>query len=332
MKKKRIQTFIALFWGFNFIFLIFYALFSSIVNLIKHKKEEIYEDEEYKRQFNILISIPIITLLFLIVNSFMVHISQIIVNYIILTIYQLGIVISVGFILYYPEEILKLFDKKASNIILTYKQFGFFILADIAFQIFAVSSWRLLYNSNAFFIFNLISLLALSLLIYRYYQVMKYERKDIDKLAKFEQLLNLKSDNFRKLEKNIIQILEYAEEMIKNENYDQYLMDAEKIDLKCQKLLKIAKKSKKRENISTATILDKKVKKQRYKVEKERDLKEIKKIQKKIQETKFDSSKEDMTLINELKKLLNTRLKSAKRIRNQKDIEKFTSMLKDLKK
>ncbi len=339
MKKKRIHAFIALFWGFNFIFLFLYAIISGIINLIKRKKDEVFEDEDYKRQFNIIISIPIITIIFLIFNSLLFKIPQILVNYIILTIYQLGIIISIGIILFYPEEILKLFDKKVSNILLTYQQFGIFIIADLAFQIILVSSWRFYYNSNTFFLLNIISLITLSLLTYRYYKVLKKERKEINQLAEFEQLINLQTDSFSKLRKNIIQIQEQMEKMLKEEENEQVLKYIERIEKKCQKLLKIAKKIKNREYISAAMILQKKTRKQKYNAKRGKDVQEIKELQDKLQEFKKEFSQsgnqyqtEKLKIIIKLQKIIKKRINAAKQFRNQNDIMKFSEMLKKVKK
>ncbi|WP_457556586.1 hypothetical protein [Candidatus Harpocratesius sp.] len=331
MKKKNIENLIAIFWGFNFIFLLVYAIIISLIDLIKKSKEKIYDDPDYNRQFKILISVPSITLILFLLNSLIIHIANGIFIVSTIIIYQIGILFSVGLILLFPKEIMILFDKKVKGILPSFKQFGFFILIDIGVAILFISTWRILYESVSLFIFNLISMFALSLLVYRYYLVYKMEKSKLQDLMEVEELLEYKSTNYAKLRKNIIQLQEKVNGLIDDKKFEKAIDYLKIIQKKSSQLINISKKMKKRENISEATILLKKTNKKRYIAEREKDFLKIRELQESLSSLQNQDQENQKKIEIELNKLLNKRINSAKKMHMQKDIEKFSEIKKYLK-
>lgn len=330
MKKKTVQVFISIFWGVNFLLLMVYAIVQEIIDLIRKKKEPLYEDPDYNRQFRILIIIPILSLISIVGVVFTTAYTILNVFQIILTIYGFLLVICLGFILF-GQNTMKAFDKEATGIITSYKQFAFFVILDIFVFMARAFLIGIFYLSSFIYFSSIFTVIALSIYLVRIYFVFKNEKPAIDELGESQELTQFNSSSYPKLLKNIIQIQEATLQSIKNQEFSQGQIFIENLELKSRDLLKIAKKSKIRNKISEANITQRKIEKLRYELEKRRDIEQYKTLYDTLKKQKNqENTKEYEQNRKKLISLIQTRMDAAKKIHNRKDVTKFSEILKNV--
>ncbi|MHA1611957.1 MAG: hypothetical protein ACTSYU_07905 [Promethearchaeota archaeon] len=332
MKKKYIQIIISLFWGINFLLLMIYALINELVELIRGKKEKIVDNPDYDRQFRTLTLVPLITSIVLILIIFLTDYGFFDIFPVILTVYGIGVIICVVFILFTPNSIIY-FDKDATSILTTYKQFGIFMVLDVGVMIARIFFWGVTYTNFTIFIINSVSLLVLAIFLLQFWSVMKEERENIQVMGAMEEKLEFNSKNYSQLHQNIMEIQDLIVELTSEEKIEEATGCLKNIFRKSGELVNIAKKGKKYKQLSEANIIQRKIEKQLYEFKIKKDMVNFEAKFEDLKKAKnFDESAEYNQIRQEMITLLNDTLAKAKKIRHRKEMTKLTGKLQRFKK
>ncbi len=332
MKKKYIQIFISLFWGINFLLLMIYAIINEIVDLFRGKKENLVDNPDYDRQFRTLILVPLLTFIVFILLVFLMGYGFFDIWPIILTVYEICIIICVAFILLTPGS-MRSFDKDATNILTTYKQFGIFMVLDVGVMVGRIFFWGVFYSSYTIFFINAITLLVLVILLLQFWSVMKHDQGSIQELGEMQKKLGFQSKSYTQLHQNIMDIQELSMVLLSENNSDDATECLNNIYRKSAELIKIAKKGKKYQQLSEANVIRRKIEKQLYELKTKQPMLDF--------EVKFESLKkaknfDDPVEYNKIRQEMDTLLKDvlmhAKKIRHRKEMTKLTGKLQRFRK
>ena len=209
-KKNILQACLGLYWGFNIIALLIYEIFMMIFSRDKSAKDS-SDEAEYAKIFWYLISIPLISIVVLILFSNVGFISLFPIFNIV---YGAGIATTAG-LLNFSEDSIYIFDKKEGEFLSNYKDFGNVLIMDIVWQIISVIVY-VYFKYYSVLIGHIFITIFLSMGFYIFkksYSDEKQTRKDKKDL---NLLLEFWSKNPLEMKQNIHQVQKLAIEAIKS--------------------------------------------------------------------------------------------------------------------
>ena len=329
MNKKIIKIILAIYWGINFIFVLVFGLFDTILPHIvpKLKKEKeidnIADQSDNIKLFFIVASIPAISILLITLTSWDALL------YIAIVYALIDIVVVLIFLMNRDSHLA--FNEKESSVISDFKEFliililnvvGYTIVTIIFGAIFMIGFWF-------FILADIVLMISLMVFLRR----IKDESKIIGKIIENRGLIDFDSKNSVKLLNNIQKLEKFAETSKSNKKLE--LAERYYINLryKYEKLIKIYQENRNKPGILKLKPKYQKIKSQIYITQKE--------IYEKLYDEKIklikshqtnDNNTTILTGYQELYDITEERLIFARRSRSKSDMEKYSQRLTFLKK
>jgi hypothetical protein len=329
MKKIGIKIVLAFFWGINFIFVLVFGLFDTILPYLipKLKKEKeidnIADQSDNIKLFFIVASIPAISILLIALISWDVLLYIAIV-------YAVGDVIVVLIIMLNRDSHLA-FNQKESSVISDFKEFliilslnivGYTIITIIFGAIFIIGFW-------IFILTDIVLIISLMVLLRR----LQDESKVIGKIVENRDLLVFDSTSSHKLLDNIQKVEKVAKTSLEKKKYDLAERYYVNLKIKYEKLIRMYQKSRNKPGILKLKPEYQNIKFQIYTIQKiiyeniyDKKIKLIKSHQ------TDDNNSKILAGYQELYDLTEERLIFAKKNRSKSDMEKYSQRLTFLKK